>query len=59
MTPAAARLLIVDDESAQMRALCDTLGLEGYETHGFSSAKQARGKSPSVPVCRKAPSLRR
>ncbi|HEY4444403.1 MAG TPA: response regulator [Steroidobacteraceae bacterium] len=41
MTPAAARLLIVDDESAQMRALCDTLGLEGYATHGFSSAKQA------------------
>jgi two-component system sensor histidine kinase/response regulator len=37
----AARLLIVDDESAQMRALCDTLSLEGYVTHGFSSARQA------------------
>jgi two-component system sensor histidine kinase/response regulator len=36
-----ARLLIVDDESAQMRALCDTLVLEGYATHGFSSARQA------------------
>jgi signal transduction histidine kinase len=36
-----ARLLIVDDESAQMRALCDTLVLEGYVTHGFSSARQA------------------
>lgn len=36
-----ARLLIVDDEAAQMRALCDTLGLEGYTTQGFSSAKQA------------------
>jgi two-component system, sensor histidine kinase and response regulator len=35
------RLLIVDDESAQMRALCDTLGSEGYATHGFCSAQQA------------------
>ncbi len=41
MNRAAARLLIVDDESAQMRALCDTLGLEGYATHGFSSARNA------------------
>jgi two-component system sensor histidine kinase/response regulator len=40
-TPTTARLLIVDDESAQMRALCDTLGLEGYATRGFSSAQQA------------------
>jgi two-component system sensor histidine kinase/response regulator len=31
------RLLIVDDELAQMRALCDTLGAEGYETRGFDS----------------------
>ncbi len=38
---AAARLLIVDDEVAQMRALCDTLGLEGYATQGFSSAQRA------------------
>lgn len=41
MTGGAARLLIVDDESAQMRALCDTLGSEGYATRGFSSAQQA------------------
>jgi signal transduction histidine kinase len=41
MTHTAARLLIVDDETAQMRALCDTLELEGYLTRGFSSAKQA------------------
>jgi two-component system sensor histidine kinase/response regulator len=41
VTRASARLLIVDDESAQMRALCDTLGLEGYVTRGFSSAKEA------------------
>ena len=41
MSAAVARLLIVDDESAQMRALCDTLVLEGYITHGFSSAQQA------------------
>ncbi|MEO6079739.1 MAG: ATP-binding protein [Steroidobacteraceae bacterium] len=31
------RLLIVDDETAQMRALCETLGAEGYGTQGFSS----------------------
>ena len=37
----AARLLIVDDESAQMRALCDTLGVEGYATRGYSSAREA------------------
>ncbi len=35
------RLLIVDDETAQMRALCDTLDQEGYATRGFSSAQQA------------------
>jgi len=31
----------VDDESAQMRALCDTLSEEGYVTLGFSSAQEA------------------
>jgi two-component system sensor histidine kinase/response regulator len=35
------RLLIVDDESAQMRALCDTLGMEGYATRGFDSPREA------------------
>jgi two-component system sensor histidine kinase/response regulator len=40
VTP-AARLLIVDDEAAQLRALCDTLQLEGYVTQGFSSGQQA------------------
>ena len=35
------RLLIVDDERAQMEALCNTLGAEGYTTTGYSSAKQA------------------
>jgi two-component system, sensor histidine kinase and response regulator len=39
----AARLLIVDDEKAQMRALCDTLALEGYATTGFHSAREALG----------------
>ncbi len=38
------RLLIVDDEVAQMRALCDTLTTEGYSTAGYSSAKQALGE---------------
>jgi|JI6StandDraft_1071083.scaffolds.fasta_scaffold41468_2 two-component system sensor histidine kinase/response regulator len=31
------RLLIVDDEVAQLRALCETLSFEGYVTEGFSS----------------------
>jgi signal transduction histidine kinase len=38
---AGARLLVVDDEVAQMRALCNTLEYEGYRPTGFSSAKQA------------------
>src|SRR5581483_10037587 len=41
-TPAPpARLLIVDDEAAQLRALCDTLRDRGFETFGFGSANQA------------------
>jgi two-component system, sensor histidine kinase and response regulator len=36
-----ARLLIVDDETAQMRALCDTLAQEGFLTRGYSSAREA------------------
>ena len=36
-----ARLLIVDDETLQMRALCDILGREGYTTQGFDSPKEA------------------
>jgi len=36
-----ARLLIVDDEAALMRSLCDTLGDRGYETTGFISALEA------------------
>lgn len=38
---APAKLLIVDDEVAQMRALCDTLEPQGYVTRGFSSAREA------------------
>jgi two-component system sensor histidine kinase/response regulator len=36
-----ARLLIVDDESLQMKALADTLSIEGYATTGFTSAQRA------------------
>jgi two-component system sensor histidine kinase/response regulator len=35
------RLLIVDDEAAHLRALCETLQVEGYVTRGYASAKQA------------------
>jgi two-component system sensor histidine kinase/response regulator len=34
-------LLIVDDEPASMRALCDTLEYEGYQTYGYTSAGDA------------------
>jgi signal transduction histidine kinase len=36
-----ARILIVDDEAAQMRALCDTLAQEGFVAQGHSSAREA------------------
>lgn len=36
-----ARLLIVDDDATQMRALCSTLELEGYQASGFTSAQHA------------------
>jgi hypothetical protein len=36
-----AKILIVDDEVAQMKALCNTLKDHGYETTGFSSAGAA------------------
>jgi signal transduction histidine kinase len=35
------RLLIVDDEPASMRALCDTLEYEGYVTSGFTTPSEA------------------
>jgi signal transduction histidine kinase len=35
------RLLIVDDECAQMRALRDILGMEGFTTTGFDSPRAA------------------
>ena len=39
-----ARLLIVDDEEPQMRALCNTLAGEGYEVSGFTSPLSALGE---------------
>jgi two-component system sensor histidine kinase/response regulator len=41
MTEPQARLLVVDDEAAQMKALCDTLEHEGYSATGYTSAAQA------------------
>ncbi len=35
------RILIVDDEAAQMRALCDTLGSHGYHPTGFTDGSEA------------------
>jgi two-component system, sensor histidine kinase and response regulator len=35
------RLLIVDDEVAQMRALCETLGAAGHSTRGFECPNSA------------------
>jgi len=35
------RILIVDDETAQMRALCDTLRDQGYEPSGFTTGENA------------------
>jgi two-component system sensor histidine kinase/response regulator len=35
------RLLIVDDEEPQLKALCDSLRAQGYETVGFTNAKAA------------------
>ena len=42
-TRTIGRLLIVDDEAAQMRALCETLAAEGHSTRGFSSPTEALG----------------
>jgi len=39
--PSEPRILVVDDETAQMRALCDTLGHHGYIVTGFTSARAA------------------
>ncbi|MBP1094521.1 sensor histidine kinase [Bradyrhizobium diazoefficiens] len=36
-----ARILVVDDEAAQMRALCDTLPAEDYDAVGFTDARSA------------------
>lgn len=36
-----ARILIVDDEVAQMKALCETLRSQGYDTVGFSEGNEA------------------
>src|ERR1700759_3544695 len=35
------RILVVDDETAQMKALCHTLQDHHYETTGFSATKEA------------------
>jgi two-component system sensor histidine kinase/response regulator len=46
--PPLPRIMIVDDEAAQMLALCNTLGDHGYETHGFTdggAALEALGKA--------------
>jgi len=39
----SARILIVDDEAAQMQALCSTLRDQGYQTFGFTGGQAALG----------------
>ena len=42
MNPAPlARILVVDDDAAQMRAVRDTLRDHGYETVGFTAGDEA------------------
>src|SRR5689334_1843807 len=48
--PKPTRLLVVDDEAAQMRALCDTLEDEGYEVVGCSNGAAALAALRSAPV---------
>ena len=36
-----ARILVVDDDVAQMRAVRDTLRDQGYETKGFTAGEEA------------------
>jgi len=42
--PKLSRLLIVDDESELVAALCETLKTHGYETEGFTAGKKALGR---------------
>ncbi|HOB32401.1 MAG TPA: response regulator, partial [Verrucomicrobiota bacterium] len=37
----SARLVVLDDEAAHMRALCDTLREQGYEVSGFATPGEA------------------
>jgi len=39
--PHSARLLIVDDEVLQMKALCETLRDHGYQTAGVGTGEAA------------------
>jgi two-component system sensor histidine kinase/response regulator len=41
MNAPLAHLLIIDDEAPHLKALCDILGAQGYETAGFTSASAA------------------
>lgn len=38
---ALPRILVVDDEAANMRALCDTLSDHGYDTEGYAGGQEA------------------
>ncbi|HVW20606.1 MAG TPA: ATP-binding protein [Opitutaceae bacterium] len=49
MAEAPARLLIVDDEEPHLRALCNTLRDQGFETAGFTSGKEALAALRTTP----------
>ena len=44
-----AKILVVDDDATQMRALCDTLRDHGYETAGFTTGEDALGALRETP----------
>jgi len=46
---ATVRMLVVDDERAQMQALCDTLQLHGYTAVGFTNAEAALAAMRQAP----------
>ncbi len=45
----AARILVVDDDAAALRLVCDLLRKEGFEVHGAASAAEAEALFAAEP----------